>query len=159
MVVAGILLAGCVGPDGTSSIQNVVTAPRVEAVVSLGVYYGTHTLIAKGNRALVEKLDGALRSLNAQSKRDMVAIAIALREGGITWLETPEGVLAFGIAESLFHDKYGPEQILNNAYADAVLAGALRGVELALANTGAKDDARSFDEVSLAAQAKATRPR
>lgn len=149
-------ITGCSSTPGGTSITNIVTAPRVEAVVAVGTYYGARELCSQGKRADVEKIDGALRSLKASNKRDLVAIAVALREGGLTWLETPEGVLAFGVASSIFDDRYGPEVVLNNVYADAVLAGALRGIELALAQP---NQARALDGESLKAQAAATRPR
>jgi len=145
-------LTGC----STTGVQGVVTPERVEAVVALGTYVGAGELLKQdGARADLERAVAGLQSMKAQSKRDMVAIAVALNAAGITWLETPEGILAFGVVNSFFGDKYGPGQVLDSKYADAVLAGSIRGIQLALDRKGTRAFSPAVSD--LTEEAKATR--
>lgn len=132
-VFSGYLLTGC----SSTATPTVVTPARVEAVVALGSYVGSQQLIRDGRRFEVERALAAVQTLQAADSRDMVAIAAALSAAKLTFMDTPEGVLTFGIVSSIFADRYGPEQILDSAYATAILAGAQRGISLALAPTRA----------------------
>jgi hypothetical protein len=100
----------------------------------------------------------AVTALAAQEKRDLGAVALALEAGGLTWLSSPEGRLALSIAASLFVDNHGPDTVLSNAYADAILTGALRGIDYATGQTSARLATRGSPEDDLLAAARATRP-
>jgi hypothetical protein len=145
----------------TGSITNLVTPARVESVVALGTYIGGRKLVRDGRRAECERALLAIQSLKGAGNRDMEAIAKALIAAGIKEIETPEGLLVFGLLRSVFTDKYGPEGVLNDRYATAVLNGSERGLSDALAvmsRAGPTQPTRDSLYAKLAAQAKATRP-
>lgn len=158
-VFSASLLTGC----SSTSTSSVVTPARVEAVVALGTYVGAKQLVHDGHRAEVERALAAVQTLQAADTRDMVAIAAALSAAQLTFMDTPEGVLSFGILSSIFADRYGPEQVLDGQFATAVLAGAQRGISLALGEPARRSLAPPKVEVGiqqrLERDAAATRPR
>jgi hypothetical protein len=156
-IIAALLIYGCAGPDGGKI--NVVTPARIEAVAAIGTYVGGKEMIADGHQKEIERVIAGLTALQRAGKPDMVAVAAALMDAGITWLATPEGTLAIGVVTS-FEDVWAAtgQVALGSEYGQAVCNGALRGLTLAM--SADKDSARGGPTVEsqLRAKAAATRP-
>lgn len=128
-IVAATVLSGCKTVDTAS----IATPARIEAVTALGAYYGAKALVAKGHEAELERALAGLRTIQASGTADLPAIVTALGAAGITFFDSPEGQLSLG-AVVVFADAWAntAQPILDDERARAVLAGAIRGIDLAL---------------------------
>jgi hypothetical protein len=163
VVATSFMTTGC----KTATFQSVVTPARVQSVVALGSFYGARTVILHGERDKIESAKSALATLDASESADWVAIAAALKSGGLTFIESGEGSLVLQAASAMFSDEYGPDKLLDSSYGRAVVKGALRGVTAALESYPvAVGSTRSIivigDRIGwesiLLSEAKATRP-
>lgn len=141
--------------SGGVSITNVVTAPRVRAVVTWGTYAAARSQLPAAREQL-ERAKTGLETLQLAGSYDVPSVAAALQAGGITWLSTTEGNLTIAAVMSfqdIFADTIQP--IASSEYVKAVLEGALSGLQLALATERSYPWPTGTDALWLDLQAKA----
>lgn len=146
-----LFLIGC----STTSVQSVVTPQRVEAVTAFGVYVAAVEVYKDNRQSELNQALAGLKTLQAAGSHDMVAIAAALSAADLKWIDTQEGTLFFGALISVFTDNFGVQQTLDSKYANAVLNGAVRGIQLALDRAKTVFEQEAVD--ILSSEARATR--
>lgn len=130
LAAGSLFFLSCQTPGGGS----VITPARIEAVTALGAYFGAKTAIEQGKRGEIERSLAGLKSIQASGKADLPAVIKAIGDSGISLFGSAEGSLALGAIltfTDLWSGKVQP--ILDDDRARAVLAGMIRGFDLALA--------------------------
>ena len=126
----GLLVVGCKTTDWGA----VITPARVQSVTALGAYLGGKEIVKNGNEAELRQAVQALTALQAAGNIDGPAIVSILEAAGIgDKLETVEGILILEGTLSfadLWVDHTLP--IVESEYYQAVVAGLIRGFDLAL---------------------------
>lgn len=153
MVLCSVIITGC----KTVGIVPQITPARIEAVTALGAYFGAKEAVTKGKRGDIERALAGLKSIQASGKADIPAVVKALADSGITFFSSTEGQLAIGAAV-VFSDAWAgtAQPILDDERTRAVLAGTIRGFELALTQPVTRSGSDPTAEL-LTARAKATR--
>jgi hypothetical protein len=133
VALAPLTITGCKAPGGAPI--PIVTPARVQAVASLGAYFGAKAVILKGHRAELEQALKGLQVLASTDSSDLTAVAAALEAAGVPGLGSPEGILVLG-AVSTFADLWAQtgQVVLEADLARAAIQGIVRGLELALAS-------------------------
>lgn len=125
-----LLVVGCKTTDWGA----VITPARVQSVTALGAYLGGKEIVKQGNADQLRQAVQALTALQAAGNIDGPAIVAILEATDLKdKLETTEGVLILGTVLS-FSDLWAGHtlQIVESEYYQAVVAGLIRGFDLAL---------------------------
>ena len=134
----GLLLAAfavtSIGCKTMPTVAEIATPARIEAVVALGAYHAGSAAIEKGGRATLTKTRDALNVIWESKVADLPAVIAALQAAGITVLDTEDGTLSVG-AVLVFADLWDGSagKILSGERVRAVIAGCIRGFDVALA--------------------------
>ncbi len=133
MLLAPVFIASQTGCQNMPTVAELATPARIQAVTALGAYYAGYAAIEKGGRETIQKTKDALQVIWDSKVADLPAVIAALKAGGITILETGDGSLAIG-AVLTFSDLWDGTagKIVNGERVRAVIAGCLRGFDIAL---------------------------
>ncbi len=153
----GMLVVGCKTTDWGA----VITPARVQSVTALGAYLGGREIVKQGNADQLRQAVQALTALQAAGNFDGPAIVSILEATDLKdKLETSEGILILGTVLS-FSDLWTGHtvEIVESEYYQAVVAGLIRGFDLALGPSMAS--VRTADPIAakLLDEAIATRPK
>ncbi len=157
-VIGITLMTGC---TTTPDIGAIATPARIEAVTALGAYLGGREIVKQGNADQLRQAVQALTALQAAGNIDGPAIVSILEATDLKdKLETSEGILILGTVLS-FSDLWTGHtvEIVESEYYQAVVAGLIRGFDLALGPSMAS--VRIADPIAarLLDEAIATRPK